>query len=567
MGIWACIGTLINTRGARTACVLAPIALVALIATGCATTESQTATAAESGPPQHGGKIIFGLDQEPQCLNTVLTCGSMAVARMVSNTMLQSWVSVTPDGVFLPSLAAKVPTAENGLVREVGKGMEVEVPINRRAKWSDGVPITCTDMKFGWELRNNKDFMIGSRVGWDKISDVKCPDPKTAILVFSVPYAAYIERILKEPAFPAHVLKGKDFNKFWNDRLTVSSGPFVFERWVRNIAITVKRNPNYWKAGDEQLPYLDTIEFRFIRDTNTLKIQLRTGEVDFIQPPPDTNLVYELNEFPRAKNVTKAGIYWEQIAFNTAEWPLDDKDVRKALAHSIDRTKITDVVLRKQVSPLQSTLLPDIKQYYLPEWKQYDFNRKTVARHLTKAGFKKDGKWWKKGGKELTVTFKSTAGNALRMKVAQLLQQDFASNGINMKIVLEDAGVLFSQSLPTGTFGLGLWAWSSTVDPTQTTLFACDQIPLKKNKFSGSNNYRYCNTDVTRMLKEADGILIEKDRIPLVHAVQEQIADDAILVPLYQRPETVAYSRRMHNVVNNPLSYQTQDVDQWWVNQ
>ena len=504
------------------------------------------------------------MDQEPPCININLVCGGMSAAVMMASPMFDSFIAVDAEGRRFPQLATEIPTTDNGGVTLQGDQMTVSMGIQPTAAWSDGKPITCEDFKFTWETFMDDKWQVGSRLGWDKIKSVDCPDERKIVVTFLEPYAPYLQVMGSSP-LPAHELKGKDFNTFWNDRITVGSGPFKFKHWKRSVEYVLERNPNYWNKGKNDLPYLDTLTYRFLKDTNTLKIQLRTGEVDWITPPPDTSLMDELKGMPRSKFQTVPGGYWEQFAFNTAAGATKDVNVRKAIAHSIDRQQLTEVVLRKQTTPLNSTLLPAAKAYYVPAWEEYGYDEKKVTEYLTKAGYKKGGEYWEKGGKELTVVFKSTAGNALREKVAQLLQQAFKDNGIKMELAFEPPAIFFGQSTIQGKFDVADWAWSSGVDPTQTTLFACDQIPTKEGQYAGNNYYQWCNKEATALMHKADATPDLDQRAEYTHQIQKLMADDMPLLPLYQRPETVAYSNRLQGVVNNPLGGQQWNIAEWWV--
>ncbi|MBC7461322.1 MAG: hypothetical protein H7287_08160, partial [Thermoleophilia bacterium] len=102
-------------------------------------------------------------------------------------------------------------------------------------------------------------------------------------------------------------------------------------------------------------------------------------------------------------------------------------------------------------------------------------------------------------------------------------------------------------------------------DPSQRTLFSCDQIPSEANDFQGNNNYRYCNEDVTKWLKAAD---VEPDvakRGALTQRVQVQMRKDMPVLPIYQRPDTVAYTDRAKGLSNNPFGGLTWNTYDWSV--
>ncbi len=398
---------------ARLAAYALALIALAVVASGCGS--SADTAAAEGAPKQHGGSVTIGMDQEPACLNSKIQCGSMAATSMISASLFDGLLMVDGEGNYAPQIATEVPTKENGAVKDTPDGgMTVTMHLKPEARWSDGKPITCDDVAFNWSTTMDERWQIVSRKGWELITDVQCPDAQTAVFVFSERYAPYLGLVGAAP-LPKHVLDGKDFNKYFNEVIPVASGPFMLKKWNRAVDVQLKRNPKYWDAGKDDRPFLDEIRYIFVADTNTLKIQLRTGEVDVISPPPDSTLKEELEGFPRGDFQIEPGIYWEQIAFNNAKAPTNDVNVRKAIAYSIDRDQITDVVLKKQVTRLDSTLLPAKKEYYLPAWKDVKYDPDTAAKYLEKAGYTKNGQYYEKGGKPLTVQFKSTAGNNLSL--------------------------------------------------------------------------------------------------------------------------------------------------------
>jgi peptide/nickel transport system substrate-binding protein len=524
----------------------------ALLASGCGSS-ADTAAADPDAPKQHGGTVTIGMDQEPQCLNQLIQCGSMAATSMIAASIFDALIDVDAEGNYAPKIAEEVPTKENGAVVDAPDGgMTVTVKIKPEAKWSDDRPITCDDVAFGWQTRMDDRWQIVSRKGWELITDVQCPDRQTAVFVFAERYAPYLGLVGAAP-LPKHVLDGKDFNKYFNEDIPIASGPFQLDHWDRAVEVVLTRNENYWNAGADDKPFLDSIRYVFVADTNTLKIQLRTGEVNVISPPPDSTLKEELEGFPRTGVQIEPGIYWEQIAFNNAKPPTDDINVRFAIAHAIDRDQITEVVLKGQVERLDSTLLPAKKEYYVPAWGDITYDEDKVQQYLEKSGYQRNGQYYEKDGKVLTVEFKSTAGNNLRLKVAQLLQQRLKANGIKMDIALEPPNVFFGQSTVQGNYGIGLWAWSSGIDPSQETMFPCDQIPSEANEFSGQNNYRYCNEEVSALIAKGNVTTDLSERIAITHRIQELMAADMPLLPLFQRPETLAYTDSTQGMDNNPL--------------
>lgn len=536
----------------------------AAFAAGCGSS-ADSADAAADGPPERGGVVTIGADQQPACLNNKIVCGTMAATSEITGPLYDELITINKEGVYAPKMATRIPSTANGDVVETPDGgMTVKISVVPQARWSDGRPVTCEDLVFTWKTMMDERWTVAGRNGWDLITKIDCLDQRTALYTFKERYALFMG-IVGGPPMPKHVLDGKDFNTFLNDKITVTSGPYLFDHWTRSVEIVLKRNPNYWNKGAEEKPYLDELRWVFVPNTNTLKIQLRTGEVDMISPPPDSTLIQELKGMSRVQYQSEPDVYWEQLAFNNAKFPTNELAVRQAIAYSVDREQIADVVLKKQVGVLDSPILPAQKGYHVPSYKRYRADSKKAQEVLEKAGWKKDGAYYAKGGKPLVVTFKSTAGNDLRLKVAQLMQQALKQNGIRMEISMEPAEVFFGQTTVQGTFHLGLWAWSSSIEPSMRNILSCDKIPSEANEYSGQNNYRWCNKRATKLLKAADVEPDTAQRQAMTREVQEIMADEMPVLPIFQRPGTIAYGLGMRGVDINPLAGRTWNTYEWSV--
>ena len=124
----------------------------------------------------------------------------------------------------------------------------------------------------------------------------------------------------------------------------IGSGPFILDSWVPGNHFIAKKNPNYWQKG---LPYLDSIEYRPILETQSRDNSLANGGIDIlhssdVQTTQDlkgvgsVNLTSDIN----SKGEVEEGF----IQINTAQAPLDDVTLRTALAYATDRARYRDVI-------------------------------------------------------------------------------------------------------------------------------------------------------------------------------------------------------------------------------
>jgi len=118
----------------------------------------------------------------------------------------------------------------------------------------------------------------------------------------------------------------------------VSTGPFMFESFQRDVGYKVVRNPNYWQEGK---PYLDAIDIAYIADPMTQKAAIEAGEYHMLQIEPNKT----------AKDLESKGLvtYFKLVTTysfmpDTAhpDSPYANQKVREAIDYALDRVSIAN---------------------------------------------------------------------------------------------------------------------------------------------------------------------------------------------------------------------------------
>lgn len=503
----------------------------------------------------------------------------MAITWQLTDGLSEPLVQLDEHGRWQPVLIEQVPTRANGGVQTSADSMTIRVRIRQAAAWSDGVPLRCNDVVFTWQTVMDPKVLMSNRLGWDMIKEITCPTPRDVVITMRQPYAMFMSRILQAPPLPQHELAGKDFNTFWNDRITVSSGPFEFVEWKRGVRMVIERNPHYWNAdgavdvgdgpapqrGGPPRPYADRIVFRFVKDANTLKMQLRMTEADVALIPADTNLTQELSQTPDVKFAAPPGALVEMLAMNTDRAPLNDIRVRQAVAYAIDRAMIAKVVLKDQVDVLQSSMVPTQPVNDSTAFSRYAPDPTRVAKLLTSAGYTRAGSGlWQRNGKPLILEYVAAAGSyPFRTRVGQLMQQQLAEQGIGMQIQLIPPEVLYSEVAPKGRYHLGEWSELTGNEPAPALLFTCEAIP-RAPQYAGKNRFRYCDPQLDALIATADATVDPAARGDMIREIDRRVADALPMMPLFQSPDTIAWNTHIHGITPNSASYHTWNIDEWW---
>lgn len=201
----------------------------------------------------------------------------------------------------------------------------------------------------------------------------------------------------------------------------IGTGPFSFVEWNPGQEARFQKNPSYWKPG---LPYLDEVVVRAMADQQAAVANLQAGELDIIQGVP-------LNEVPGLRESSDLSVVLgtEASQFytfynNTARPPFDNKLVRQAMSHAIDRQTIVDTVLFG-VGKASQTPFPEWSLAYNPahvDYFPYDLDKAKAL--LTEAGYG--------DGFETTVVTISDSSELRGM--AQIIQADLAKIGVTLTI-------------------------------------------------------------------------------------------------------------------------------------
>jgi len=245
--------------------------------------------------------------------------------------------------------------------------------------WSDGTPVTARDYaatfrleadpEHAWDFAWFYSFLgAGGIRNWNRVIagelppdslGVRAVDDLTLEIITEgvfppLPGAMKFGFTLQEKALKAH---GPYYN---NDPATsVSSGPFVLRRFDPGSRITLAANPMY--AGYRP-PRLRRIEGIFMAPA-TYFIAFQNGEIDLVPHDalgPADFVTIETDSTLKANYLRHYGDFrTDYLFFDTFHPPFDNRDVRKAFAHAVDREAIVKGVYgRIKASPAYSMLMP-----------------------------------------------------------------------------------------------------------------------------------------------------------------------------------------------------------------
>lgn len=500
--------------------------LILTILAGCSSAPKPAAPpAAQPAPQAAARKITVGSIQEPRSLLPHFDL--LSVALDVDQMVFDCLLSLNEKGEYVSRLADPVPTVQNGGIAADGKTYTFK--LRKGVTWQDGKPFSADDVKFTWDTIMNKDLPIVNRTGWNQVSAVEVSDPQTVTFKFNEPNAVFMTAVSTGTCYilPKHLLSGQDLKTTDFGRKPVGTGPFKFAEWASGSYIRLTRNPNYWQSGK---PEAAEVVYRIIPSTEGLRAALERGEIDLRQ---DLSMADRENALKLADYnlVTQPSYNWWHFWLNTKDPILSDKRVRQALSLGTDKKTIVETVMRGAVQPLYSYLPPN-HWAHNPDVKKFEFNLAQAKALLDEAGWKPGaGGIREKNGLRLSLEITNISGDQERLQVIQIVQQNWASIGVEAKIKTIDAAS-FPPTVGGGKYQIAYGSFGERHDP----MF---------NLWTNSNWTGWENPSAPALMKTATSNVDRNARITAIKELQTLIAEDQPNIPLAPRPSFVAAKKNL----------------------
>ncbi len=522
------------------------------------------ARAVEQGAPVHGGRLVIGMQQEPEILNDAVN--SMVADVYVCNLIFSKFVKHNERMELVPDLIEEIPTVENGGISR--DYLTYTYHIRRNARWHDGVPVTSYDAKFSYEVMMHPQINVETRQGWDVVDKVDTPDSHTVVFHLREIYANFAgDCFYDESVLPEHLLRGAlgpDFQNADFHRHPIGSGPFVFKEWVSGSHIIVTANKNYYGAG----PYLDEIVITFVPDGNALVMQLETGEVGGIDNAPNA-LLGVISKLKGETLYRNPALFNEHLDLNCENPILRDVRVRRALALATDRREISEKIYDGVWIPAYGDDHPKSPYYTNAVEKLNAFDPVHAASLLDEAGWI-DGNGdgiREKEGKPLALTISATTGNQNRERTEMVLREQYRKIGVDLEVKNFDPSVLFASYdeggiLRKGAFDIALYASLNPPDPSNKDGSYSERfIPP-----AGQNFTRIRSAEISRLLAEGGRTVPFAERKKIYDKVSVLVAEQAPVVPLLWVTQLEAMPESLQNYRPNPTqSGDTWNANEWWL--
>ncbi|WP_141497427.1 peptide ABC transporter substrate-binding protein [Bacillus pseudomycoides] len=543
--------------------VVAPVLAMSMALSACSGSggDKKTSTTSNSGEEKksdikYAAKQVLNRteNQEIPTMDTSKSTDTLG-SQILGNTM-EGLYRLDKDNKPIPA-AAESSTKSEG-------GKKYTFKLRKDAKWSNGDPVTAKDFVFAWQRLLDKNtaseyafiaYYIKNAEAINKgeadISTLgaKAVDDYTLEVELEKP----VPYFLNLTAFPSYYPLNEKFVKEKGDKFGLEAdtvlynGPFVMSEWKHEQGWKLKKNDNYW---DKKTVKLEEINYSVVKDvatkvnlydTDAIDFTLLSGEfVDKYKPKKDEYGEYaESSTFFLRLNEKRGG----------QDTPLKSKKLREAIALSIDKKGLANVILNNGSKPTDQLVPKGLASG--PDGKDFTESFKNGLKQDTKKAAAAWEEAKKELGKDQVAIELLSYDDGTAKKVADYIKDQIEKNlkGVTINTKIQP----FKQKLKLETaqdYEISYAGWSPDYADPMTFI---DMFETK----SSYNQMSYSNPKYDEMVKQAGNELMSdaKKRWEVLGKAEKLLLEeDVAMIPLYQRGNAYVMKPNVKGIVKHNIS-------------
>lgn len=551
---------------------LALISMLAFGFTGCSDDSVNVEDLKAIGGARYGGEFRFMSSEKIEALFPLqaTTIYTQRITSQIFDPILRLDAS---GSKVIPSVAESFSVSPDGksYTLSIRKGVYFHPD---ECLDGEGRELTADDVKFTLDMAcsglkiNEVSYMLHDRVvGAAAYNDATKTQLKaggvSGIKVLSkyklridlVEAFAGFDKLLTYSGFGVFPKEAYDLYKNDIKNHPVGTGPFMLEDFSGK-GLTLKRNPHYW-AKDQfgnQLPFLAEIELSYTKNKRSELIAFRERKIDLVLEIPTEevdNILGSLQEAQEGKTVkhkvdSKQSFSVTFLGMSQRHPAFKDIRVRKAINHAINRVNLVNYTLLGEGYPVLNGFIPNNEFFPANRVKGPDYNVAKAKSLLAQAGFPNGN-----GFPSMTIYVsgnKDAANHLLAKGVAQQLKENL---GILASVELIDFEKR-NQYVKSGKASMWVSGWIADYPDGESFLsIFYGKYANMDSEFMNPFKYRSPKFDdlYNRLNKEQD----PEKRMDIMVACDQQIVDDAVVIPLTNDDFITMINSRVRNFKTNSL--------------
>jgi peptide/nickel transport system substrate-binding protein len=493
---------------------------------------------AASVQPKRGGTVTFGISKELALMNPLVSTSSTEAR--IRELMFEPLLAMDLKGAIQPRLAESWEIAENGklYIFKLRKGV----------KFHDGKELTANDIKFAMDYTLNPK---NGAYGFDDLSAVErveVADKHTLKIHLKHHNPIFLTLLTDIGSFSAIPKESLPEGVRKPSTFPPGTGPFKFVEWVPGQRVVFERFDDYW--GHKA--FIDRIVMKSIGDATVRFNALQAGDVDIIERTPYEWVQQIVQGKIRGIGYAKAARAGARnLEFNVADPPFNDKKLRLAVAHAINKKEILQAAYFGLADPTDQRFPEGHVWHFGISTPQYNPDKAKAL--LKQSNYKGD-----------TLELMGNRGEVADIEGATI-QAQLKRIGVKVELkILERASAL--EARRKGNYMFKLAGGSDYPDPLPAYQeYMCEADPRKRRL----NESGYCSKEYDALLKKAEAELDPEKRRALFKQAVTMLAQDVPLLPIGFTPRFFAFRDHVKGFLTNSRG----DFEPWgagfshaWIN-
>ncbi|WP_078429374.1 nickel ABC transporter substrate-binding protein [Alkalihalobacterium alkalinitrilicum] len=352
-------------------------------------------------------------------------------------------------------------------------------------------------------------------------------------------------RMLGDSGFPESGLTVEEI------KAPIGTGPWVLTDYAKDSHAEFTRNENYW--GEK--PKIEKVILKVIPDSQARIMALEKGDIDLIFGSGQLAPVeyQNLEQNGTYQTLISGPLSTRVLAINSTVAPTNEKEVRLALHHAMDRETIVEHLLNGLEEEAHSLFSPGFP-YSDIEVGQYKNNIEEAKRLLDQAGWKEvEGQPFRmKDNQVLQVTIPYRSTEQIHKGILEYLQSAWLEIGIDVKLQAEEPQI-YTQKVRDGEFNLTFNdTWGVPYDPHMYIRTMIGENQLGNYAQSGTTISSEFVTTVEKVIRSTD----ENERQTLYEEILRGIHEEAMLIPISYRTNYLVANNSVKGLQFTPHQYE-----------
>lgn len=462
--------------------------------------EAETSNTLSEGTPVPGGSVVYGMTQDLASLDPHVDTD--AGTRDVVFNLYEGLVKPTSDGGFIAAVASDYTISDDAKT--------YTFTLRDGITFHDGTPVTIEDVKYS--IDRYAEIQGESSAFSSLVDSVEVQDDKTLVVNLKESYSEFL------PMMTIAIIPQSNEDPVGNP---IGTGPFKYVSYTPGQNLELEKYDGYWQEG---VPSLDSVEFKFIADVDTVFVELQAGTIDilkYLTSAQAETLGDDYNIVQGSMNLVHA------MYLNSAYEPLSKTEVRQALCYAVDRDAINNFIFGGKSHIIGSHMIPAMSKYYEPEAETvYSYDPEKAKELLADAGYA--------DGFDLEITVPSSYSQ--HVDSAQIIADELSQVGINVTLNQVEWSTWLQDVYKGGNFQATVIGFDGTLAPSDW---------LKKYVTDDAKNFmHYSNTEYDDVFNTAYTTVDDDVKVENYKKAQMILAEDAAAVYIEDPANLVAVSKK-----------------------